>query len=157
MRMTFRRTTTAGLAPLAILALILACTDTPAGSAVGPESQVALSKGGGQGPPTRVKTLHYARVRADGTLVDGTALAATRYATGSYLLTFPAGIGGCAAAVNHAAFPGSDFSVPMGVATVRIGQSLDPGFDDESVRVSFRRSFDAELTNTAFTLVMLCP
>jgi hypothetical protein len=131
--------------------------DTPTASAVGPESLVALSQGGGMGPPTRVKTLHFAQVKADGTLMNGTALSATWTHTGNYLLTFPAGIGGCAAAVNHAVFPGWDATMLRGDALLRIGFDENGAFDDQTVRVIFWRTPTGDLANTAFTLVMLCP
>ena len=135
----------------------IAVNDTPTASAVGPESLVALSQGGGKGPPARVKTLHFAQVKADGTLMNGTALSATWMHTGNYLLTFPAGIGGCAAAVNHAVFPGWDATMLRGDALLRIGFDENGVFDDETVRVIFWRTPTGDLANTAFTLVMLCP
>jgi hypothetical protein len=104
----------------------------------------------------KVKVLHYARVKSDGTLISGTALSSTQVSNGRYALTFPAPIDGCAAAANSASFAGFDVSAFRIWAQISIGSTSGGAFDDGSVIVSLFGS-DGSSADSSFTLLLMCP
>jgi hypothetical protein len=152
MTTTFR--TGAALAA-AILIVAPACSDTPTGATAVDREATFEHKGT---PHAKLKpTFHYARVRGDGGLVDGTATSSIQSSTGRYLLTFPPPIGKCAASAISASFVGFDGSVFRIVAQVSIGFDSGGAFDDQTVTVSTFNPASSAAENTSFTLILLCP
>jgi hypothetical protein len=107
-------------------------------------------------PQGKSKVQHFARVKADGTLVNGTAVSAERSSEGRYLVQFAEPISECAAAVNSAAFPGFDSSVFRIMAQISIGFSPVGSPDELSVVVSLFE-IDASSTDSSFSLLLTCP
>ncbi len=154
MRRACIRTAFFGTATAAIGATFMACSDTPAGPAaeVRP-AELAFAQADRK---DKAKTLHFARVRSDGVLVDGTATSATRFAAGVYLVTFEPPIGGCAGAANSADFPGYDTSILRISTQISIGSGLG-GFDNQTVQVRLFRPSDGASEDSSFTLQLVCP
>jgi hypothetical protein len=105
----------------------------------------------------KAKSTHYARVRSDGVLVDGTAISASRFATGTYLVKFQPGIGACAATANSSSFLGFDLSVFRVSAQISVGFGDGGAFDDETVHVNFFSTTDGSNTDTSFSVILACP
>jgi hypothetical protein len=143
------------LAMVAAIAAFVACTDTPTERALGAPAQPVASAQEDKGAKKAI--MHVARVRGDGTLVDGTAISAERTSEGAYLIKFPPGIGRCAAAANSAAFQGFDGSVLRIVAQISIGFGSGGAFDDETVGVSLFNSTDGTSEDSSFSLLVVCP
>ena len=101
-------------------------------------------------------TTHFARVKSDGTLIDGTATDASRVNDGSYFVEFPASIRNCAGAASSAFVPGSDSSVLRMTTQLSIGVGEGGAPDNDNVRV---RLYTNTGTNedSSFTLVLVCP
>lgn len=156
MRRAMLRFTGSGLAAAAAGVLFMACGDAQAGpTAASDRPEAAFAQVDGQKPKARQQ--HFVRVRSDGTLVDGTAISASRFSTGNYFVKFPPPIGTCAAAASSAAFQGFDAAVFRAVSQVSIGFGSGGVFDDETVVVRFFRPDDGADLDTSFSLVMLCP
>ena len=151
---SFRKNGT-GVGTVALIAVLMACSDTPVGP--GSSSSVVAfdqtTKTGGLKKPS----LHYARVRSDGVLVDGTAVSATRLGEGSYRVTFPPGIGACAATANSSSFQGFDLSTFRTMIQIGIGSGPGGVFDDESVTVNVFEPSNGAAEDTSFSLVLVCP
>jgi hypothetical protein len=148
---TLGRALTAAAIALAIASCSDAPTETAAAAGADPRASAKPSTG------AKKAVLHTARVRGDGTLVDGTALSAVRLSEGFYRLTFPPPIGHCAAAANSAAFQGFDGSVFRIVAQIGIGVGQGGVFDDVSVTVNLFTSTDGSSEDSSFSLVLVCP
>lgn len=153
MRRPRLQTTGIGLGAMAALAIFVACTETPTGMVgVGAEHTVAFD-----GVDKKLKpTLHFARVKSDGTLVDGTALSAFRFNEGVYILEFPPPIDKCAGAVNSASFQGFDGSVHGIAATVGIGVGSGGVYNDKNVMIQLVTT-SSGTEDSSFTLVLVCP
>jgi hypothetical protein len=106
-------------------------------------------------PGLRRRT-EFARVKSNGTLVDGTATSATRLSEGSYLLQFSRSIRRCGGAANSASFPGFDLSVFRIWAQLSIGSDENGGANPRKARVNLFRS-DGLRDDSSFTLVLVCP
>lgn len=135
----------------------MACRDTPTEAAVSTGAPPAASAHLDVDKGAKKAVLHVARVRGDGTLVDGTAISAERFSEGTYRIKFPPGIGRCAAAANSAAFQGFDNSVFRIVAQISIGFGSGGLFDDETVTVSLFDATDGSNEDSSFSLVLVCP
>lgn len=98
----------------------------------------------------------YARVKANGQLVDGDAIATNRFGTGTYFVTFPPPIDKCAGSVTSSAFAGFDISINRVWGQLSIGATEGGGFGDAQVAVSL---FDSGGSNvdSAFTMILVCP
>jgi hypothetical protein len=155
MRLHSLSTTVLGFATITTVAGFIACSDSPAAPALdrGVEDVAYAQADKGLKQPK----LHYARVRSDGTLVDGTALSAERFSEGIYRVVFPPPIGACAAAANSASFQGFDGSVFRIVAQIGIGVGEGGAFDDTTARVSLFSSTDGASEDSSFTLTLVCP
>jgi hypothetical protein len=102
-------------------------------------------------------SLHFARVKSDGTLVDGTAVSSSRFNTGVYILTFPPPIDKCAASAASASFQGFDASVFRVSPQIGIGVGSGGAFNDSNVIVSFFSTSDGSNEDTSFTVTLVCP
>lgn len=88
--------------------------------------------------------------------MDGDAISASRFNTGTYFVTFPPPIDKCAASVVSATFAESGFSSYRVWAQVGIASALGGGFDASQVLVNTFGS-DTGNVDTAFTLTLVCP
>jgi hypothetical protein len=149
------------LTTAAAVAVLVACTDTPTERVVGagaePVAHAQVDANVEKDKGAKKAILHAARVRGDGTLVDGTAISSQRFSEGVYLIKFPPGIGGCAATASSSSFVGFDNSVFRIVAQISIGFGSGGVFDDETVGVSLFSSLDGSSEDSSFSLVMVCP
>jgi hypothetical protein len=102
-------------------------------------------------------TTRFARVKSDGTLVDGTAVDAIKTGTGSYRLQFPRPVDKCAGAVSSASFAGFDSSVFRITGQLSIGFGEGGAADPDKVGVRLFRPSDGASDDSAFTLVLVCP
>jgi hypothetical protein len=128
-------------------ALPTAAANTP--PAVATEAATAQSD-------KKSRVQHFARVKSDGTLVNGTAISAERFGEGFYFVRFADRIGECGAAANSASFPGFDLSVFRIMAQLSIGVGPGGAPDDFSVGVSLFAS-DGTNRDSAFSLLLSCP
>lgn len=143
-----------GVVPL--LTVLLSCTETP--TAVGVADYDSNTPALAQVNAKKFKpTLHIARVKSDGTLVDGTAVSSSRSNTGTYVLSFPPPIDKCAASATSASFQGFDTSRFRVVAQIGIGVGSGGAFSDSGVIVSFFDSSDGSNVDTSFTVILVCP
>jgi hypothetical protein len=156
------RWTTAGIlsSMQAMLVLLVACNEGPTdavpladkGSATVVTGEIA------EKPKRKDLTLHYARVAKDGTLIDGTAVAATRpFGEGNFFVTFDVPINECAGTASPAALGRSPapsiLDQPVIVVLENIGRPTDPN----TVHVVTRLSTDGSLWDTHFNLILVCP
>lgn len=102
------------------------------------------------------KVQHFARVKSDGTLVNGTAISAERFGEGSYFVRFADPIAECGAAANSASFAGFDLSVFRIWAQIGIGVAPGGAPDDFTVAVNLFGS-DGSNQDSAFSLLLSCP
>jgi hypothetical protein len=145
-----------GLGAVAALPVLLSCTDTP--TTVGLADYDASTPAFAQVDDKKFKpTLHIARVKSDGTLVDGTAVSSSRFNTGVYVLAFPPPIDKCAASATSASFQGFDLSVFRVAAQIGIGVGSGGVFSDSGVIVSIFDTTDGSSEDTSFTLILVCP
>jgi hypothetical protein len=142
------------LTAASVAVVVAACSDAPTETASADAEPLASAK---TNPGVKKPVFHMARVRGDGTLVDGTAISAQRINPGSYRITFPPPIGHCAAAANSAAFQGFDGSVFRIVAQISIGVGQGGAFDDQSVGVNLFSSTDGSSEDSSFSVVLVCP
>jgi len=108
---------------------------------------------GDRGPPGPTQ---FARVKSTGQLVSGTAITASRFNTGIYLVVFPTEVDRCGAAVNSAAFAGFDTSVFRVWGQLSIGYGQGGAPDPHTVIVNLYQS-NGSAVDTSFTLVLACP
>jgi len=92
----------------------------------------------------------FANVDSDGTLMGGTATAATRTGTGSYRVTFGRNVSNCASVAQSGGFPGFD-SATANLAGTTQTSSLSPG--DVFVDLQHPNSAGAD---SAFHLIVAC-
>jgi hypothetical protein len=145
-----------GLGAVPVLTLLLSCADTP--TTVDVADYDANAPAFAKVPDKKIKpTLHFARVRSDGTLVDGTAVSSSRFNTGIYNLSFPPPIDKCAASAASASFQGFDSSVFRVAAQIGIGVGSGGVFNDNGVTVSFFDTSDGSNEDTSFTVTLVCP
>ncbi len=153
MRPTDFSRTGIGFGVVATVAVLLACNDSPAAPAdqVRP-TDAAFAQAEKK---EKAKTMHFARVRSDGVLVDGTATSASRAAAGVYHVRFDAPIDGCAATAGAAFFPGADTALNSIIPNLGIG--IGPGGQDaRSVAVLLLRP-DGNTYDSSFVLALVCP
>ena len=144
------------IASVAVFTTILSCSETP--TAVDVAKDDANVPAFSQTTDKKLKpTLHYARVKSDGTLVDGTAESSSRFSAGVYVLAFPPPIDKCAASAASASFQGFDTSVFRVSAQISIGSGAGGVFNDTGVRVSFFDTTDGSGEDTSFTVTLVCP
>jgi len=142
-----------GLATTVAVLAVVSCADTPTtvGVADGKGNAPAFSQAENKnGKPF----LHLARVKADGTLVDGTALSSSRVSHGSYVVSFPPPIDKCAASVTGAAFAGYDSTVSV-IPLVLIGLSVS-GANNTDVIVQLLNQSGEAPADASFTLTLVC-
>lgn len=140
----------------AVLTAFASCTDSP--TPVGLADHATGAPAFASVADKKLKpTLHYARVKSDGTLVDGTAISSSRFSTGTYILSFPPPIDKCAASSNSASFQGFDLSVFRVTAQIAIGVASGGAFSDSGVIVSFFSTSDGSSEDTSFTITLVCP
>ena len=145
-----------GLGTVPVLVVLLSCADTP--TTVGVADYDADAPAFTQVTDKKIKpTLHFARVRSDGTLVDGTAVSSSRFNTGVYVLSFPPPIDKCAASATSASFQGFDSSVFRVSAQIGIGVGSGGVFNDSGVIVSLFNTSDGSGEDTSFTVTLVCP
>lgn len=156
MRFTKSTSTGFGVAVTAAIAIVMACSDSPVEPAVaGGTHQAAFDQVSAE--KTKKLTGHFARVKSDGTLVDGTAESASRPSNGFFAVRFLEPIDGCAASATSTAFPGWD------IALFRVSPQISVGFgetgvaDPLSVTIRFSDPSTGTPSNTAFSLILVCP
>jgi hypothetical protein len=138
-----------GLASGLLLAVFLGCNDVPTEALDEPPPPgISLGKGG-----QPKLSLDYARVKSDGTLVDGTALSAVRIGPGQYEVTFARPTAGCAGVAGSSGFPGAD-----AVGSTITAHVFVPGSQssDATVFVGMATPSVGE-EDTAFSLILICP
>jgi hypothetical protein len=140
----------------ALLTAIAACTETPTTVGVGNDDAGAPAFASVDDKKFK-PTFHIARVKSDGTLVDGTAVSSSRFSAGVYLLSFPPPIDKCAASANSASFQGFDASVFRVTAQISIGFGAGGSVSDTGVIVSFFSTSDGSSQDTSFTITLVCP
>jgi hypothetical protein len=111
---------------------------------------------GDKGDPGPPGPTHFARVKATGELVSGTATSASRFGTGIYFVRFPSAIDRCGGAANSASFAGFDNSVFRVWAQLSIGYGNGGAVDPLTVTVSLFQS-NGSGVDSSFTLVLACP
>jgi hypothetical protein len=110
-----------------------------------------------QGPQGPAGAREFARVKGNnGQLVNGTALASYRSATGTYYLTFANEIDKCAASATSTAYEGFDGSVYRVWAQVGVGVQEGGAYNKHTVAVNL---FDSGGSNvdSSFSLILVCP
>jgi hypothetical protein len=144
------------IASVATFATCLSCTETP--TTVDVVNDDASAPAFSKVNDKKLKpTFHFARVKSDGTLVDGTAVSSSRFSTGVYVLSFPPPIDKCAASAVSASFQGFDTSVFRVSAQIAIGAGSGGAFDDTGVIVSLFDTSDGSGEDTSFTVTLVCP
>lgn len=153
MRFSPRITGPIGIAAAATLAVSFACSDTPAEPTASPTVDDAAFTMGNKEKP---RTLHFARVSSDGTLVSGTAVSADKVGIGVYRVRFPEPIHECAGSASAARFPGADSWKTYVAASLLIGFNGGLATDDMVTLRLFNPIADSDV-DTAFTLQLICP
>jgi hypothetical protein len=115
------------------------------GKCLASEAALNWNQTGARGPTGPSGVSLFADVKSDGTLVHGTATAATRIASGVYTVTFGQDVSGCAAVANVGLFAGAD-SVFLAFA----GSGTAPATPD-NVDVVLSSGFDS-----SFRLIVAC-
>lgn len=128
----------------------------PAGAKGDPGPTGAQGPAGERGPQGIPGISQYARVKSNGTLIDGTAVAATRLQTGAYLLTFPTQIAKCAATANSTSFAGFDQSINRVWAQIGIGFGNGGGVSPNSLVVNLYDSGGPNV-DSSFSVILVCP
>jgi hypothetical protein len=153
--MRIHRTSRAGLCAVAVLTVFMACSEAP--TSVGGDNRAVPAAAFDKVAKKPKLSLHYARVRGDGTLVDGTAVSAAKLSTGRYLIVFSPPIDTCAASANSTSFQGFDGSVFRITAQISIGFTSNGAPSDTDVVVSLFNTSDGSSEDTSFTLILACP
>lgn len=144
------------IASVATFTTFLSCTETP--TTVDVVDDNASAPAFSQASDKKLKpTFHFARVKSDGTLVDGTAVSSSRFNAGVYILSFPPPIDKCAASAVSASFQGFDTSVFRVSAQIAIGVGGGGAFSDTGVIVSLFNTLDGSGEDTSFTVTLICP
>jgi hypothetical protein len=122
--------------------------------ATGPKGPTgAQGSTGAKGPTGPAGLSLFADVKADGTLVHGTATSSVRNSPGDYAVTFGQDVSGCAAAANAGLFAGSDSAQLDAVASATTFTALP---DEVNVRLFTWTGGSPNTANSSFRLVVAC-